>query len=167
MNELDPLGLHLPHQARHSGMARYLGFRTLGHDIVVQVALISETNRSIFLFVCLFVCLFIVFVFVVTVVGCFLVIDQHQDRQLTGLVLRLSVLSNSLYYQLSAYQILLPYRLQSILATHGIPSQTQKEVEPIKIKAPSDVLMKVRSLEICHLQNNSNNNIFIPRYSSV
>ena len=35
------------------------------------------------------------------------------------------------------------YRLQSILATHGIPTQTQKQVEPIKIKAPGDLLMKV------------------------
>lgn len=34
-------------------------------------------------------------------------------------------------------------RLQSILATHGIPTQTQKQVEPIKIKAPGDLLMKV------------------------
>ena len=34
------------------------------------------------------------------------------------------------------------YRLQSILATHGIPTQTQKQVEPIKIKAPGDLLMK-------------------------
>ena len=35
--------------------------------------------------------------------------------------------------------------LQTILATHGIQTQTQKEVEPIKIKAPGDVLMKVSS----------------------
>jgi len=43
-------------------------------------------------------------------------------------------------------------RLQSILATHGIQTQTQKEVEPIKIKAPGDVLMKVGGCKyICNI----------------
>ena len=43
--ELDPLGLHLPHHARHIGMARHLGFRAPGHNIVIQVALIAESTR--------------------------------------------------------------------------------------------------------------------------
>ena len=30
-----------------------------------------------------------------------------------------------------------------MLATHGIPTQTQKQVEPIKIRPPGDILMKV------------------------
>lgn len=34
-------------------------------------------------------------------------------------------------------------RLQAILATHGIPTQTQKQVEPIKIRRPGDILLKV------------------------
>ena len=34
-------------------------------------------------------------------------------------------------------------RLQTHLATHGIPTQTQKQVEPIKIRPPGDILMKV------------------------
>ncbi len=34
-------------------------------------------------------------------------------------------------------------RLQAILATHGIPTQTQKQVEPIKIRPPGDILLKV------------------------
>lgn len=45
VNDLDPLGLHLPHHARHRGMARHLGFKAPGHDTVIQVALISETTR--------------------------------------------------------------------------------------------------------------------------
>lgn len=45
LNDLDPLGLRLPHQARNIGMARHLGFRAPGHDTIVQVALISETTR--------------------------------------------------------------------------------------------------------------------------
>ena len=45
MSDLDPLGLHLPHHARHSGMAKHLGFKAPGHDTVIQVALISETAR--------------------------------------------------------------------------------------------------------------------------
>ena len=45
LSELDPLGLHVPHHMRHSGMARHLGFRAPGHDVVIQVALISETAR--------------------------------------------------------------------------------------------------------------------------
>eukprot|EP00731_Ephydatia_muelleri_P025985 Em0018g85a len=80
VSDCDPLGLHLPHTARHRGMARHLGFRAPGHDTVIQVALISETTR-----------------------------------------------------------------LQAVLATHGIPTQTQKQVEPIKIRSPADILMKVFS----------------------
>lgn len=38
-------------------------------------------------------------------------------------------------------------RLQAILATHGIPTQTQRQVEPIKIRAPQDILMKVERLQ--------------------
>jgi phosphorylase kinase alpha/beta subunit len=34
-------------------------------------------------------------------------------------------------------------RLQTLLATHGIPTQTQRQVEPIKIRPPGDILMKV------------------------
>lgn len=30
-----------------------------------------------------------------------------------------------------------------MLATHGIPTQTQKQVEPIKIRPPGNTLMKV------------------------
>ena len=45
LSDLDPLGLHLPHHARHRGMARHLGFKAPGHDTVIQVALISETTR--------------------------------------------------------------------------------------------------------------------------
>eukprot|EP00731_Ephydatia_muelleri_P025992 Em0018g92a len=45
VSDCDPLGLHLPHTARHRGMARHLGFRAPGHDTVIQVALISETTR--------------------------------------------------------------------------------------------------------------------------
>ena len=37
----------------------------------------------------------------------------------------------------------LPCRLQTLLATHGIPTQTQKQVEPIKIRPPGDILMRV------------------------
>ena len=38
---------------------------------------------------------------------------------------------------------LMVFRLQAVLATHGIPTQTQKQVEPIKIRSPADILMKV------------------------
>jgi phosphorylase kinase alpha/beta subunit len=34
-------------------------------------------------------------------------------------------------------------RLQTLLATHGVPTQTQKQVEPIKIRPPGDILMRV------------------------
>ena len=47
-------------------------------------------------------------------------------------------------------------RLQAILATHGIPTQTQKQVEPIKIRPPGDILMKVSGLvtpQILHSKN--------------
>ena len=39
--------------------------------------------------------------------------------------------------------VVLCCRLQAILATHGIPTQTQKQVEPIKIRSSGDILMKV------------------------
>jgi len=45
LTELDPLGLHLPHFARKSAMARHLGYRAPGHNQIVQVALIAETVR--------------------------------------------------------------------------------------------------------------------------
>ena len=41
-------------------------------------------------------------------------------------------------------------RLQAILATHGIPTQTQRQVEPIKIRAPQDILMKVEDYSSTH-----------------
>ena len=43
-------------------------------------------------------------------------------------------------------------RLQAILATHGIPTQTQRQVEPIKIRAPQDTLMKVGEFNSSHTQ---------------
>jgi phosphorylase kinase alpha/beta subunit len=76
--ELDPLGLRLLPHTRQRGVARHLGFKAPGHDVIIQVALIAETSR-----------------------------------------------------------------LQTLLATHGIPTQTQRQVEPIKIRPPGDILMKV------------------------
>ena len=45
VNDLDPLGLHLPIHSRHSGMSRNLGFKVAGHDNIIQVAFIAETAR--------------------------------------------------------------------------------------------------------------------------
>ena len=42
LNELDPLGLRLPHHPRHTGISSP---RNPGHDVVIQVALIAETSR--------------------------------------------------------------------------------------------------------------------------
>lgn len=51
VNDLDPLGLHLPHHTRHTGMARHLGFKAPGHDTIIQVALIAETTRLAVFFI--------------------------------------------------------------------------------------------------------------------
>ena len=50
LSELDPLGLHLSHAQHHpshSDIARLLRFSAPGHDVVIQVALISETTRYV------------------------------------------------------------------------------------------------------------------------
>ena len=35
------------------------------------------------------------------------------------------------------------YRLQAILATYGIPTQTPKQIEPITLSSPGEVLLEV------------------------
>ena len=50
LSELDPLGLHLSHAQHHpshSDIALPLRFSAPGHDVVIQVALISETTRCV------------------------------------------------------------------------------------------------------------------------
>ena len=47
LSELDPLGLHAQHHPSHSDIARPLRFSAPGHDVVIQVALISETTRCV------------------------------------------------------------------------------------------------------------------------
>ena len=37
------------------------------------------------------------------------------------------------------YSVLSCKRLQSILATHGIPTQTIKQVEPVEVRSPSEL----------------------------
>ena len=43
--ELDPIGLHLPAAATNMMGGKHLRFRPPGDDILVQVALISESFR--------------------------------------------------------------------------------------------------------------------------
>lgn len=49
------------------------------------------------------------------------------------------------FYVCDIYQdvVIAVARLQTILATHGIPTQTTKQVEPVEVRSPSE-LMKVK-----------------------
>ena len=53
VSELDPLGLHLSHHTGHHSIARPLGFKAPGHDVVIQVALIAETTRCVCVCICI------------------------------------------------------------------------------------------------------------------
>ena len=105
VNELDPLGRHLPAVMRHNFHFRSSyssSFRVSDRDVVVQVALISETKRCS-----------------------------------EGVCVLLGLLS------WHSHRPLCCCRLQTILSTHGIPTQTPQQVEPVKIFPPSE-LIKVR-----------------------
>ena len=107
VNELDPLGRHLPAVMRHNFHFRSSyssSFRVSDRDVVVQVALISETKRCA------------------------------------------ECVRAPWAAELALPSPLCCCRLQTILSTHGIPTQTPQQVEPVKIFPPSE-LIKVREGE--------------------